>query len=110
MAEQQDDQLQPPSTNRLASTIRRKQQQVGAYLKDLGTSGLESRLQSATEVPRTPEYPLAQRMSELTATGRPTLVFELARSSDVASSAQLAHLAVQLVEGGADALVVRCEL
>lgn len=49
-----------PSSFSLGSPLRRKQQQITAQLAELGTEGLEERLQSATEAPAPNPFRLAQ--------------------------------------------------
>ena len=100
----------PPPPARPPPACRRKQEEVAAQLKELGEEALEERLQSATQSPARPNFRLARLIAEVAPTGRPVLVFELARGAGTAaSSEQLGELAVQLVAAGADALAVKTD-
>ncbi|KAH7619923.1 hypothetical protein Ndes2526B_g05168 [Nannochloris sp. 'desiccata'] len=109
----------PPSSGgtRLGAIIKRKQQQLAQRLEELGEEGLEERLQSAASNPSAYPYRLARLIADTTPTGRPVLVFEIARTSTsvgqqtdttttISSSKELAEVATRLSKGGADALIV----
>ena len=66
--------------------------------------GLEEKLRSATESPSPDPYRLVRLIADIVPTGRPVLVFEVARSSP--STPPPPELASRLSLGGADALVV----
>ena len=102
----------PPARPPACRHCRRKQEEIAAQLKELGEEAMEERLQSATQNPARPNNRLARLIAEVVPTGRPVLVFELARGgsgSTAASSEQLGELAAQLVTAGADAFAVKTD-
>lgn len=102
---------EPPKTplNALEQTIRRKQKQLEASIRELGMEALDERLQSATQMPANPPYRLSTLIAEAVPQGRAVLVFEVARPTLETSSAELAQLAKAYVAAGADALAVRTD-
>ncbi|EFJ49598.1 hypothetical protein VOLCADRAFT_104174 [Volvox carteri f. nagariensis] len=103
---------EPPKTppNALEATIRRKQRELEAAIRELGMEALDERLQSATQVPATPPYRLSRLIAEHVPQGRAVLVFEVARPNPETTSAELAELAKAYVTlGGASALAVRTD-
>ncbi|KAG2500630.1 hypothetical protein HYH03_001397 [Edaphochlamys debaryana] len=103
---------QPPKTpmNALEATIRRKQRQLEATIKELGMEALDERLQSATSMPANPPYRLSTLIAENVPQGRAVLVYEVARATPETTSAELAELAKAYVKlGGASALAVRTD-
>ncbi|GFR47518.1 hypothetical protein Agub_g9140 [Astrephomene gubernaculifera] len=99
-----------PSGNALEATIRRKQRELEAAIRELGMEALDERLRSAAQLPARPPYRLASLIAEEVPQGRPVLLFEVARPDPTTSSAQLAQLAAAYVSrGGAGALAVRTD-
>eukprot|EP00198_Chlamydomonas_reinhardtii_P004433 XP_001693769.1 indole-3-glycerol-phosphate synthase [Chlamydomonas reinhardtii] len=103
---------EPPKTpmSALEATIRRKQRELEATIRDMGMEALDERLQSATAMPLRPAYRLATLIAENVPMGRAVLVYEVARPTPETTSAELAELAKAYVQvGGASALVVRTD-
>ncbi|KAG2438961.1 hypothetical protein HYH02_010753 [Chlamydomonas schloesseri] len=94
----------------LEATIRRKQRELEASIRDMGMEALDERLQSATAMPLRPAYRLSTLIAENVPMGRAVLVYEVARPTPETTSAELAELAKAYVQlGGASALVVRTD-
>eukprot|EP00887_Chlorella_sp_A99_P002189 scaffold21.g2189.t1 len=99
----------PPVATKLSSIIKRKQQEIAAQLAALGEEGLETRLQSASEVPLVPPHRLAAAIERAMPQGRPALVVEACRGEGLNSPQALAELAARLAAAGADAVAVRTD-
>ncbi|KXZ49270.1 hypothetical protein GPECTOR_22g863 [Gonium pectorale] len=96
--------------NALEATIRRKQRQLEATIRELGIEALDERLRSATQLPANPPYRLSTLIAETVPQGRAVLVFEVARPTPESPASELAELARAYVgQGGASALVVRTD-
>lgn len=104
-----DDDAPPTAINRLEVSIKRKQKEIESALMELGDEGIEERLKSAVENPAPQPFRLSKMIVSATETGITPLLVEVCRPSPDSTSQDLANLAKQYVQGGANALVVRTD-